>query len=64
MYVEWTDPKQHNGVIEAKGVELVRRDNCPYVKDTITDSLNPIMFENNLEKGLEQLELAIDNLLN
>jgi hypothetical protein len=22
------------------------------------------MFENNLEKGLEQLELAIDNLLN
>ena len=63
MYVEWTNPKHHNGVIEAKGVELVRRDNCPYVKDTISSSLNPIMFENNLEKGIEQLELYIDNLL-
>ena len=63
IYLEWTDPKHHNGEIEAKGVELVRRDNCPYVKDSMTAVLQPIMFENNLESGIKQLELHIDNLL-
>jgi DNA polymerase elongation subunit (family B) len=51
MYLEWTDPKKHNGEIEAKGVELVRRDNCPYVKETLDAVLTPIMFENNVTKG-------------
>ena len=64
MYVEWTDPKNHNGCIEAKGVELVRRDNCAYVKETLDAVLTPIMFENNLERGREQAELYIDKLLN
>ena len=64
MYVEWTNPKHHNGEIEAKGVELVRRDNCPYVKETLDAVLQPIMFENNLEKGKHQAEIHIDRLLN
>jgi DNA polymerase elongation subunit (family B) len=64
MYVEWTDPKKHNGEIEAKGVELVRRDNCPYVKETLDAVLTPIMFENNVTKGKEQAEIHIDRLLN
>jgi DNA polymerase delta subunit 1 len=64
IYVEWTDPKQHNGVIEAKGVELVRRDNCPYVKDSMTSMLQPIMFENNLEKGIEAAKSHIQQLFN
>jgi len=64
MYVEWTDPKQHNGEIEAKGVELVRRDNCPYVKETLDAVLTPIMFANNLEEGVEQAKKYIDSLLN
>jgi len=64
MYLEWTDPKKHNGEIEAKGVELVRRDNCPYVKETLDAVLTPIMFENNVAKGKEQAELFIDRLLN
>ena len=64
MYVEWTNPKHHNGEIEAKGVELVRRDNCPYVKETLDAVLQPIMFENNLEKGKRQAEIHIDRLLN
>jgi DNA polymerase delta subunit 1 len=64
MYVEWTHPKKHNGEIEAKGVELVRRDNCPYVKETLDAVLSPIMFENNLERGREQAETYIDRLLN
>ena len=64
IYLEWTDPKKHNGEIEAKGVELVRRDNCPYVKETLNAILNPIMFENNLKKGKEQAEIYIDRLLN
>jgi len=64
MYLEWTDPQKHNGEIEAKGVELVRRDNCPYVKETLDAVLTPIMFENNLAKGKEQAEIHIDRLLN
>jgi DNA polymerase delta subunit 1 len=64
MYVEWTDSKQHNGEIEAKGVELVRRDNCGYVKETLDAVLSPIMFENNLEKGRFEAERHIDMLLN
>jgi hypothetical protein len=64
MYVEWTDCKKHNGEIEAKGVELVRRDNCPYVKETLDAVLTPIMFENNLERGREHAEFYIDKLLN
>ena len=64
MYLEWTNPKKHNGEIEAKGVELVRRDNCGYVKETLDAVLTPIMFENNVERGREQAELYIDRLLN
>jgi DNA polymerase delta subunit 1 len=64
MYVEWTKPEKHNGEIEAKGVELVRRDNCPYVKETLDAVLNPIMFGNNLSEGVLQAEIHIDNLLN
>jgi DNA polymerase delta subunit 1 len=64
MYLEWTKPEKHNGEIEAKGVELVRRDNCPYVKETLDAVLTPIMFENNLNKGKEQAEIYIDRLLN
>ena len=64
MYVEWTKPDSHNGCIEAKGVELVRRDNCPYVKETLDSVLNPIFFGNNLDLGISQAELHIDRLLN
>jgi DNA polymerase elongation subunit (family B) len=64
IYVEWTEPDKHNGVIEAKGVELVRRDNCPYVKETLDAVLKPIMFENNVDNGKKQAEIFIDRLLN
>jgi len=64
MYLEWTDPKNHNGEIEAKGVELVRRDNCPYVKETLDRVLTPIMFKNDLETGRSEAEKCIDSLLN
>ena len=62
IYLEWTDPKHHNGEIEAKGVELVRRDNCPYVKESMSSMLDPIMFENNLEKGIEEVKKHIEQL--
>ena len=64
MYVEWTQPENHNGCIEAKGVELVRRDNCGYVKETLDAVLTPIMFKNNLDEGRRQAEYHIDHLLN
>jgi DNA polymerase delta subunit 1 len=64
MYLEWTEPEHHNGEIEAKGVELVRRDNCPYVKEALNSVLTPIMFENNPQEGQKQAEQFIDRLLN
>ena len=64
MYLEWTKPERHNGEIEAKGVELVRRDNCGYVKETLDAVLTPIMFKNNLKLGQEIAEQYIDRLLN
>jgi DNA polymerase delta subunit 1 len=63
LYLEWTEPEKHNGEIEAKGVELVRRDNCPYVKETLEAVLHPIMFDNNPQEGRNQAEIHIDRLL-
>ena len=63
MYVEWTDPEKHNGEIEAKGVELVRRDNCPYVKETLDSVLQKIFFEKDIVAGRVQAEHYIDSLL-
>jgi DNA polymerase elongation subunit (family B) len=63
IYVEWTNAKKHNGEIEAKGMELVRRDNCQYVKDTLERVLNPIMFKNDLQLGKSEAEECIDSLL-
>jgi DNA polymerase elongation subunit (family B) len=63
MYLEWTNPKKHNGEIEAKGMELVRRDNCQYVKDTLERILHPIMFENDLKTGKQEAEKCIDSLI-
>jgi DNA polymerase elongation subunit (family B) len=63
MYVEWTNSNNHNGEIEAKGVELVRRDNCPYVKETLDSVLQKIFFEKNLIGGRETAEYYIDSLL-
>jgi len=64
MYVEWTNPENHNGEIEAKGVELVRRDNCPYVKETLDAVLQQIFFKNNLPLGIHEAEQHVDFLLN
>lgn len=63
MYLEWTDPKHHNGEIEAKGVELVRRDNCPYVKETLDGVLQPIMFKGDVQLGRKQAEYFMNELL-
>jgi hypothetical protein len=63
MYVEWTKPDKHNGEIEAKGVELVRRDNCPYVKETLDAVLQKVFFENNIELAKIEAENHIDLLL-
>ena len=63
MYVEWTKPDEHNGEIEAKGVELVRRDNCPYVKETLDSVLQKIFFDKDLVAGRIEAEKYIDSLL-
>ena len=39
--------------IDTKGIQLVRRDNCPLVKDVSTDILNAIMHDKNPDAALE-----------
>jgi DNA polymerase delta subunit 1 len=38
--------------IDTKGIQLVRRDNCPLVKDVSTDILNAIMHDKNPDAAL------------
>jgi DNA polymerase delta subunit 1 len=63
LYVEWTNPLKGDSEISSKGTVLSRRDNAPIVKETIETILNTLMFENNLEKSVQQTGKFIDDLL-
>ncbi|KAJ5068595.1 DNA polymerase delta catalytic subunit [Anaeramoeba ignava] len=51
------------GKIDAKGIETVRRDNCPLVKNLITICLEKILIEQNVEGAIEYTKQTISNLL-
>ena len=48
----YTDPEKPD-YIDAKGIQLVRRDNCPFVKEVSTNVLNTIMYEQDLQKAIQ-----------
>ena len=62
IYLEWTEPTKSSG-IEAKGVELVRRDNCPYVKETLNGILDDIMYDRNIEVSVSKAQQYVKDLL-
>ena len=68
----YTDPAKPD-YIDAKGIQLVRRDNCPFVKEVSTNVLNTIMYEQDINKAIQiakdgaksilQNEVSIDKLI-
>lgn len=49
--------------IDVKGLQLVRRDNCPLVKDVSTAILNKIMYERSVEAAVAEAKAAIVRVL-
>ncbi len=62
-YLEWTKPTVSNH-IDYKGIQIVRRDNCQYVKDVSIDVLNKIMYEKDIKAAENIAREGINNLLN
>ena len=63
----YTDPKKPD-YIDAKGIQLVRRDNCPIVRRILKELLDIIMYENDIEKAkmkaIEYVKLLDENKIN
>lgn len=65
-YLEWVRGKGNTIVCEgisSKGIELVRRDFCEYVKDVGTEILNALMYGRNMEKAKELAKDGVRKLL-
>lgn len=58
----YTRPDKYD-YIDTKGIQLVRRDNCPLVKDVSLDILNAIMHDKSPEKALEVARQHIQRVL-
>ena len=48
----WTGPEKYDK-IDAKGIETVRRDNCPLVKDVVNTVLKKILVERSYEDAIK-----------
>ena len=62
-YLEWTKPTVSDH-IDYKGIQIVRRDNCQYVKDVSIDVLNKIMYDKDIKAAEKIAREGINNLLN
>jgi len=62
-YLEWTDPTVSDH-IDYKGIQIVRRDNCQYVKDVSISILNKIMHDKDVDAAKEIAISGIKALLN
>lgn len=58
----YTRPDAHD-YIDVKGLQLVRRDSCPLVKDVSQSILNRIMFDRSPEKAVEEARECIVRVL-
>jgi len=59
----YTDPKKPD-YIDAKGIQLVRRDNCPFVKEVSRKALDSIMYNLDTETAFNIAREAAVTLLN
>jgi DNA polymerase elongation subunit (family B) len=66
-YKEWTDPLKPDDEIHYKGIQLVRRDTCRYVKEELNNAFELIMNqkskENAKKAALPFIQRSIQNLL-
>ncbi|AOM63508.1 B-family DNA polymerase [Heterosigma akashiwo virus 01] len=49
--------------IDFKGIQVVRRDNCSYVRESLTTIYNCLLYERNVDKCLGITDKIIDDLL-
>ena len=61
--VVWTNPLTHD-YIDYKGIQVVRRDNCPMVKDRSIEIFESILLEKNIPKSITQARNIVSILLN
>lgn len=58
----WTNPNKYDK-LDAKGIETVRRDNCPLVKNVISTCLDKILINRDIEGAKEYTKSVISDLL-
>lgn len=58
----WTNAN-HYDKIDAKGIETVRRDNCPLVKEVVNTVLKKILVERSYEEAINYCKGVISDLL-
>ena len=58
----WTNEHKHD-YIDYKGIQVVRRDNCPYVKDKSKQIFEKILLERDIIKSIEMDREYSKNLL-
>nr|CCC89437.1 putative DNA polymerase delta catalytic subunit [Trypanosoma congolense IL3000] len=58
----WTNTVRHDK-LDAKGIETVRRDNCPLVASVISGVLNRILIQRSVESAVEFVKGTIRDLL-
>jgi DNA polymerase delta subunit 1 len=67
-YKEWTNPEYADSELHYKGLQLVRRDTCKYVKEELGNIFKIIMNaeskENAYKESLDYTKNSIQNLLN
>jgi DNA polymerase elongation subunit (family B) len=56
-----TDPNK--GKLKYMGLSLKRRDSCDYLKDVYGEILNILMKENNIQKAIDYLDNALNDLI-
>lgn len=58
----WTTPEKYDK-LDAKGIETVRRDNCPLVKNVINTVLQKILIDRDDEGAIKYVKETISDLL-
>ena len=53
----------NKGKLKYMGLSLKRRDSCDYLKDVYGEILNILMKENNIQKAIEYLDNALNDLI-
>lgn len=58
----WTNPDRYDK-LDAKGIETVRRDNCPLVASVLSGVLNRILIQKSVESAIAYVKGTISDLL-